>query len=47
MFNYRQSVKDGFTVFRSLYLDGAVPGAQFLDIPFGYARQFTATARRA
>lgn len=41
MFNYRQSVKDGFTVFRSLYLDGAVPGAQFLDIPFGYARQFT------
>jgi ABC-type sugar transport system, periplasmic component len=40
-FYYRQADKDGFTVFRTLYVDGAVPSDACADVPFAFSRTFT------
>ncbi len=41
MFHYRQADKAGFTVFRNIYIDGAIPNEGYQNVPFGFARQFT------
>lgn len=37
---YRQGDKDGFTVFRHIYIDGEIPNTDYADVPFAFTRAF-------
>lgn len=39
-FDYMQSEKDNFTVYRNLYIDGKIPSESYENIPFSYTRKY-------
>ncbi|MGF7142740.1 ABC-type glycerol-3-phosphate transport system substrate-binding protein [Anaerotaenia torta] len=39
-FDYRQSAKPGFSVYRNIYIDGRIPSAFYEDFAFPYAKKF-------
>ncbi|WP_051226520.1 extracellular solute-binding protein [Butyrivibrio sp. MC2013] len=44
-FDYRQSSKSNFTVYRNLYVDGVIPSVSYENIPFKYSGKFTRMQR--
>ncbi len=40
-FDYIQSAKSGFSVYRNIYIDGRIPSASYKNAAFPYSRKFT------
>jgi len=44
-FDYLQSSKSNFTVYRNIYLDGEIPSQSYENVPFPYTTKYTRTKR--
>lgn len=42
-FDYRQSTKSDFSVYRNIYIDGVIPSQSFGNMAFGYSKKYTRT----
>ncbi|MDF2540380.1 MAG: hypothetical protein K0S47_98 [Herbinix sp.] len=42
-FDYRQSLKSDFSVYRNIYIDGEIPSKSFQNYAFSYSKKYTRT----